>query len=99
MKNALTSTPNFALKNLGTHACNPAVGCPQNERCLYCYVPSGPVSWRIQAAGGYGRPQFRMNLKIYPRGKKDLFYQTENNNIKDFSIAYQYFLQYNFHMV
>ena len=45
MKNALTSTPNFALKNLGTHACNPAVGCPNDERCLYCYVPSGPVSW------------------------------------------------------
>ena len=45
MKNALTSTPNFALKNLGMHACNPAVGCPQNERCLYCYVPSGPASW------------------------------------------------------
>ena len=45
MKNALTATPKFALKNLGTHACNPAVGCPQDERCLYCYVPSGPVSW------------------------------------------------------
>ena len=45
MKNALTSTANFALKNLGTHACNPAVGCPKDERCLYCYVPSGPASW------------------------------------------------------
>ena len=44
--NALTSTPKFALKNLGTHACNPAVSCPGEEACLYCYVPSGPASWR-----------------------------------------------------
>ena len=46
MNNALTSTPKFALKNLGTHACNPAVSCPGDESCLYCYVPSGPASWR-----------------------------------------------------
>ena len=43
--NPLVKTPKFEIKNLGTHAFNPAVGCPQDERCLYCYVPSGPVSW------------------------------------------------------
>jgi DNA repair photolyase len=46
MNNALTYTPKFALKNLGTHACNPAISCPGEEACLYCYVPSGPVSWK-----------------------------------------------------
>ena len=45
MKNALTSTSGFAAKNLGTHACNPAVFCPGDKACLYCYVPSGPASW------------------------------------------------------
>ena len=44
-KNSLVRTPAFERKNLGTHAFNPAVGCPQDERCLYCYVPSGPASW------------------------------------------------------
>jgi len=46
MNNALTYTPKFALKNLGTHACNPAISCPGEESCLYCYVPSGPASWK-----------------------------------------------------
>ena len=45
MKNPLVKTAKFTLKNLGTHAFNPAIGCPKDERCLYCYVPSGPVSW------------------------------------------------------
>jgi DNA repair photolyase len=45
MNNALTYTPKFTLKNLGTHACNPAISCPGEESCLYCYVPSGPASW------------------------------------------------------
>ena len=46
MNNALINTPKFALKNLGTHACNPAVACPGAEACLYCYVPAGPASWK-----------------------------------------------------
>ena len=45
MRNALTSTAKFAQKNLGTHACNPAIFCPGEESCLYCYVPAGPASW------------------------------------------------------
>ena len=44
-KNSLVKTPAFERKNLGTHAFNPAISCPASERCLYCYVPSGPVSW------------------------------------------------------
>ena len=48
-KNSLIKTPKLELKNLGTHAFNPAVGCPQDERCLYCYVPVGPVSWAYPA--------------------------------------------------
>jgi len=46
MNNALTYTPKFTLKNLGTHACNPAVSCPGEESCLYCYVTAGPASWK-----------------------------------------------------
>ena len=44
-KNSLVKTPAFTKKNLGTHAFSPAVACPQNERCLYCYVSFGPPSW------------------------------------------------------